>query len=904
MKTNPLLIVTKESTPHFAKLESGGKGHNLFLLQNAGIRVPSFITLPPHFFESFKEQKGINTAINDMLTDDNADLLKVSERIHQKIMATDLPQDVREAIKIAYEKVTKEGNTSLVSVRSSAHDEDSALHSFAGQLSSFLYLNDLENVLKSVKECWASAYSERSLHYRKINKLQIVNIKVSVIIQQMIDPDTSGVFFTCNPINGKNDQIVINSVYGVGEGLVSGLLDADTYVLDKKNGLTLEQNIVEKPKKLVRDAALQKCAEVEVPAAQVNISTLTDKELKELSAMALRIEKFYGRPQDVEWAIQNGTLYILQSRPVTTDVENNNGILYVWDNSNIVESYGGLTMPLTFGFAHYVYHQVYVQFCEILLVPKDRIKEMDYFLKNMLGLFYGRVYYNLLNWYKLTSILPGYKYNRQFMETMMGTNEALQDEIAERVKPPEFHHGIGSKFRQFVTGCKFFWFHLTIQSVVDNFLKEFHTVYNKFRRIPYHQLPSDKIYEYYQLLEKEMLWKWHAPIINDYLCMVHYGLFKTLTKKWLGHLGDSFHNDLLAGNGNLESAEPTKRLIVMSGYVSKNQKLKELILETPNVLVLEALNQSEHQEFYKMVLDYIDRYGFRCMSEMKLEQKDLHQDPSLFFVFLKNLINCGQTDLHEYERREKEIRTNAESLLNKNLGGIKKIIYSWSLHHARKAVMNRENTRFCRTRIYGVVRAMFYAMGEDFTKRNIIDKKEDIFFLSLDELKGAFEGTNSIQNLRKSIEVRKAEYEFYKDNEPSARFATRGPVYWNNAHFPKEEVQTIDESTLAANQMAGIPCSPGDVIGIVKVIMGPEDDMTLNGEILVTDRTDPGWIPLYPSLSGLLVERGGLLSHSAIVAREMGLPTIVGIKGLTKKMKSGMKIRMNGETGLIEILEE
>jgi phosphohistidine swiveling domain-containing protein len=904
MNKTPLLIVTAQSTSHFAKSESGGKGHNLYLLQNAGINVPTFITLPPLFFESFKEQQGINTAINDMLTSEDADLLKVSQKIHQKIMSAEWPEDVKMGILKSYHQVIKMSGAPLVSVRSSAHDEDSALHSFAGQLSSFLYLSSDEKVLEAVKECWASAYSERSLHYRKINNLSVVNIKVSVIIQQMIDPDMSGVFFTCNPINGKNDQVIINSVYGVGEGLVSGILDADTFTIDKSTKKVVEKNVVEKTKKLIRDNANQKCIEVDVEQSLHNKDSLSEKELSNLLAMAFQIEKFYGRPQDVEWAIKEGKLFILQSRPVTTDVENNSGILYVWDNSNIVESYGGLTMPLTFGFAHYVYHQVYVQFCEILLVPRERIKEMDYFLKNMLGLFYGRVYYNLLNWYKLTSILPGYKYNRAFMETMMGTNEALQEEIAERVKPPEFHHGLGSKFRQFITGCKFFYFHLTIQTVVDNFLKEFHTVYNKFRRIPYHQLSSDKIYEHYQALEKEMLWKWHAPIINDYLCMVHYGLFKAVTKKWLGHLGDSFHNDLLAGNGNLESAEPTKRLIVMSGYVSKKLDLKELILATPNHLVLEALNQSEHQEFYKMVLDYIDKYGFRCMSEMKLEQKDLHQDPSLFFVFLKNLINCGQTDLHEYERREKEIRTNAENLLSKNLGGIKKIIYKWSLHHARKAVMNRENTRFCRTRIYGVVRAMFYAMGDDFTKRNIIDKREDIFFLSLDELKGSFEGTNSILSLREVINVRKKQYEMYKDAEPAPRFATRGPVYWNNQHSPKEEVQTIDEASLTANQMAGIPCSPGDIIGTVKVIMGPEDDMTLNGEILVTDRTDPGWIPLYPSLSGLLVERGGLLSHSAIVAREMGLPTIVGIKGLTKKLKSGMKIRMNGETGLIEILEE
>ena len=899
MKHSKLYTVTNGSTHHFAKKESGGKGHNLYLLSTNGIKVPKFVTLPSHFFEEFINQSGIDTILKSVLIDSSLSMLQIADKIRSTIIDTNMPPPIFEEIAKAYENLEKD----LISVRSSAHDEDSALHSFAGQLSSYLYIADLENTVKSIKECWASAYSERSLHYRKINNLDILNIKVSVILQEMIDPDISGVFFTCNPINGKSDQIFINSVYGVGEGLVSGLLDADTYVLNKKDATVIEKNIVEKTKKLVRDSKEQKCLEVEVHLNEQNAESISHHDLQALFEIANKIQDFYGRPQDVEWAIKDGELFILQSRPVTTGIENSRGILYMWDNSNIVESYGGLTMPLTYGFAHYVYHQVYVQFCEILLVPQSRIKEMDYFLRNMLGLFYGRVYYNLLNWYKLTSILPGYKYNRAFMETMMGTNEALQDEIAERVKPPEFHNGALAIVRSFITGMKFFYFHLNIQNVVDDFLTSFHVVYNKFRQIDYNRLSADKVYEHYQALEREMLWQWHAPIINDFLCMVHYGIFNKLTSKWLSHLGDSFHNDLLAGNGNLESAEPTKRLIVMSGYVTRKPELKELILSTPNDMCLEAINQSPFQEFYHMVLEYIDKYGFRCMSEMKLEQKDLHQEPGLFFVFLKNLINCGQVDLHEYEKREKEIRENAESLLNNNISGLKKIIYKWSLKHARKAVMNRENTRFCRTRIYGVVRGMFYAMGEDFTKSNIIDKKEDIFFLSLDELKGALEGTNSIQNLRLVINLRKSEYDIYKDAEPAARFATRGPVYWNNQHMPKEEEVVFDDSTLLPNQMRGIPCSPGIIEGVVKVIIDSNDDMTLNGEILVTERTDPGWIPLYPSLSALLVERGGLLSHSAIVAREMGLPTIVGIKGLTKKLKTGMRIRINGETGIIDILE-
>lgn len=895
-----ILIVNKNSTKHYAKKEAGGKGHNLFLMTSSGFNVPEWIVLPPKVFEDFKQITGISEYIDNILKNEHISLKEVSEKIVLKISETPFPNDIEAELRKIYAPFS--GKT--IAVRSSAHDEDSAIHSFAGQLSSYLYVDSFDRTVRHIRDVWASAYSERGLHYRTTNKLEILNIKVSVILQEMIDPDKSGVLFTCNPIDGANDKVVINSVYGVGEGLVSGILDADTYITKKENKLNLiESNIVEKKRKLNRDKINQSTREVDVEDHLVNVSSLTNNELEELTKLALKIEDFYGRAQDVEWAILDGKIYLLQSRPVTTNVNNSRGTLFVWDNSNIVESYGGLTMPLTFGFAHYVYHQVYVQFCEILMVPQKNIKEMDYFLKNMLGLFYGRVYYNLLNWYKLTSILPGYKYNRAFMETMMGTNEALQDEIAERTKPPEFHGGLLARFRKFLTGVKFFYFHLNIQNIVDDFLKTFHVIYNDFRKADYSKMSSDQIYLEYLQLEKEMLWKWHAPIINDFLCMVHYGIFKKLTSKWLTHLGDSFHNDLLAGNGNLESAMPTKRLIELSGLVDKDKNLRKLIMETDNADLLEALNQSEFKEFYNHVQDYLDKYGFRCMSEMKLEQKDMHQDPSLFFVFIKNIVKSGQTDLHEYEKREKEIRTRAEDLLDKNISGIRKIIYTWSLHHARKAVMNRENTRFCRTRIYGVVRAMFYAMGEDFVKRNIIDLKEDIFYLSLDELKGTFEGTNSIQNLREVIKVRKAEYEFYKNNEPAARFFTRGPVYYNNHHMPVEEEVKMDDSPLLENQMRGIPCSPGTIEGIVKVIIDPSDNMELNGEILVTHRTDPGWIPLYPSASALLVERGGLLSHSAIVAREMGLPTIVSIKGLTKRLKTGMRIRMNGETGLIEILE-
>lgn len=892
------MLVTPKSTLFFAKNEAGGKGFNLYLMSQAGLPVPEWVVFGKRYFQEFLNTAGVKNTLDLVLEKIQRSEISAGEaekQILQLFESTPLPPTVENSLNQALSQL---GADRVFSVRSSAADEDSLAHSFAGQLSSYLYVSGKSDILRYIRLCWASAFSERGIVYRLENNIDLKKISVSVVLQLMIDPDKSGVLFTCDPVAKKTDTYVVSSVYGVGEGLVSGALDADSFWLDAKSGKLLKEELVEK-KEMMKKSVSGHCETKPVAEPLVNTASLNAEELRGLYRLGQKIQEQYHRPQDIEWAVENGQIYILQTRPVTSLDQDLIGYPNLWDNSNIIESYGGLTSPLSFSFALRNYKAVYVQFCEVLGVPNDIIKDMDSYLSYMLGSLNGRVYYNLFNWYKLVGVLPGFKQNREFMETMMGVSEALNDEIADRIKPHPSWDTPAGRLRKMVTGFNFIKYHFTIQKVVDEFLETFHRDYDRFRAMPLKRMRGDQLIRVYMEVERNMLGRWKAPIINDFLCMVHFGLLRKLTTTWLKELDSTIQNDLLAGEGGLESAEPTKALLRLAHKAQQNEGLKKLLEETDPKEGLEALNQSPYTEFYKLVLDYLDRFGFRCMSEMKLEEIDLLTDPSYLFVCLKNYLKSGPVELHD-DSHEKNLRLQAEARVAGHLSGLKGKIYFWVLRHARKAVKNRENTRFARTRIYGIARTIFQTIGEDLAALGALDHHRDVFWLTIEEVFGIYNGTLPSFNLKSMVELRKQEYaKFGEETDP--RVMTRGAVYWNNQFIKEEDLSQVSES--GDWDLKGLPCCPGVLEGVVKVIINPGDNLELNGEILVTARTDPGWVPLYPSISGLLVERGSLLSHSAIVAREMGIPAIVSIPGLTKKLKTGMRVRIDAKAGTIKILD-
>ncbi len=891
------MLVTEKSTPFFAKNESGGKGYNLYLMSAAGLPVPSWVTFGKRFFSEFIQTHQLAPLLESILQNFRQNKISAKEA-EKQIQEMIVKCPVTDYLSTYVDQGLKLLKGTVFSVRSSAADEDGASHSFAGQLSSYLYVSGKDDIIQFIKLCWTSGFSERALVYRVENNIDLSKISISVVLQEMIDPEKSGVMFTVDPVAKNINEFVISSVYGVGEGIVSGALEADSFWMSSEMGALTKSDIVEK-KGLMKKSSGGHCEIYPLPPELALEPSLTPGELQKLWKIGRQIHRHFNRPQDIEWAMKEGKLYILQTRPVTSLPEELMGYPNLWDNSNIIESYGGLTSPLSFSFALRNYKNVYVQFCEVLHVPAKIIKEMDSYLSHMLGCIDGRVYYNLFNWYKLVGVLPGFKQNREFMETMMGVTEGLTDEIADRIKPHPSWDTFSGKIRKFVTGISFLYYHFAIQNSVESFLKTFNKDYLHFRGLPLRRMRGDQLIQVYNDVETNMMGRWKAPIINDFLCMVHFGLLRKMTLKWLNSFDSTLQNDLLSGEGGLESAEPMKALHQLALSASKIPELKFLILNIDQIDIMEALNQSPFEDFYLQVKNYIDRFGFRCMSEMKLEEIDLMSDPTYLFVCLKNYLRNADLTAHDASQ-ERTIRHEAEKKVSQSLNGWKKIIYFWVLKHARKAVKNRENTRFARTRIYGVARTIFQAMGEDLAQLGVISAPRDIFWLTIEEIQGIFNGTLPSYDLINLIDLRKKSYESYLA-DPDPRIMTRGPVYWKN-----EFVREIDLPNFEGQDfdLQGLPCCPGIVEGIVKHISSPQDNLELNGEILVADRTDPGWVPLYPSISGLLVERGSLLSHSAIVAREMGIPTVVSIPGLTKVLKSGMRVRIDGKAGTIKILTD
>lgn len=866
--------------------ELGGKALSLQRLERAGLPVPPWFVISPEAFKASLSREQLEALTSER-----------PESVKSQLLSLKPSAEILREVEDALRDLSCED--SRFAVRSSAVDEDGSQHSFAGQFDTFLFV-DPKGISEKISAVWRSGFSDRILEYRRQHLLRNSSMTApAVLVQKMVNPDVSGVAFSADPVSGRRSLAVVSAVPGLGTALVGGEAAADVFKVDR-GGAVADRTIVRKNISHVFDPAGDEgVSEAVLSEAEGLKPALTDKQAAAVADLARRAAHAFGRSQDIEWAIEDGKLFLLQSRPITTlsDLPDPEGALNLWDNSNITESYNGATTPLTFSFARYIYEGVYRQFCVILRVPEAKIATNDRTFRRMLGLIRGRVYYNLLNWYRVLALLPGFTVNRGLMEQMMGVSESLPDEIVRELQQA----GTRERFLDALRSVRMVFGLARNYFTLDRQIEEFYVRLNEALAPPttlFEDMRLDELVAHYYKLEQQLLSRWDAPLVNDFFAMIFHGVFRKLTERWCADANGMLANDAIRGQGHIISLEPAARVREMARVAAAHPELVSALREAPVAKAIRVAR--EYSEFSALFDAYLAKFGDRCLEELKLESETLHEDP---LVLLRNIGEVASAaSIADTPRTDAPSAQKAEEKMRTALGGspLRRWTLFWVMRQARKRVGNRENLRFERTRLFGAIRRLFLEAGRRLQAIGRLDDARDIFYLELGEILAFNDGTATTTDLRSLSAVRKQEFTAYRDGPaPAERFETRGPVYHAQAYRSSKLSGGIKSS---GEERHGLGCCPGIVRGTARVVRDPKHAQLTAGCILVADHTDPGWIMLFPSARGLLVERGSLLSHSAIVARELGIPAVISIPGLLDWLQDGDEVELDGAAGIVRRL--
>ncbi len=618
-------------------------------------------------------------------------------------------------------------------VRSSGQAEDGAEHSHAGQFDTSLNV-PASGVLDAAKKVWLSGFSGTVEIYRTV-KSGGKAAAPAIVIQRMIAARVSGVAFSADPVSGLRNRIVISAIGGLGDRLVSGEEDGQTWVIEAGRV-------------------------VKAPDAE---PVLTETEVKQVADLAQRAEAAFGAPQDIEWVIDADGLHILQARPITTALKpqpSPDETLTIFDNSNIVESYPGMVSPLTYSFAVHVYARVYRAFVRLLGVPNQTVADNAAVFDNMLGRIDGRVYYNLVNWYRALALLPGFSLNRAHMETMMGVSEPLPAEVTDQIGPPPAE-GI-AKFREYLrmsgVALRLGFEAIRLPRTRAGFYRRLERSLNS--GLDLKTAGPSELAQEYRRIESDLLDRWDAPLINDFLCMIAFGASRNLLRRWLGEDGLALHNDVMIGQGDIVSAEPAQRIAAMGRLVAEAGLTDDL--KDRGLIALDG-----HPKIRTEVDAYLARFGDRCTEELKLESIPLTDDPSQLLAAI-----ASHADRPPSPPAHADQADWAGLFAGKPL---RRVVARTVIGWTKARVRDRENLRFERTRIFGHARRVFLALVRELAARGLLAEDRDVLFLTTSEILGAIEGFGLSHNLKGIVALRKAEDAASASRpDPAERIEMRG----------------------------------------------------------------------------------------------------------------------------------
>ena len=735
-------------------------------------------------------------------------------------------------------------NVSSVAVRSSSTSEDSKEHSFAGQFETVL---DVQTQIEFVDSLTRIFNSKEKDGYVKNSG------QMNIIIQEFIEPDVSGVIFSVNPSNGNN-ELVINAAMGRGTNVVEGSQAEQYFVsrLDPNNYMSKSEG--------------------------VNLNVLTKAQINTLASITMEVESLFIAPQDIEWAIKDDTVYVLQSRPITAISH-----LRLWDSSNISESFPGIVLPLTFSIAKRGYLLGYKAQAYAGGLSWYELEAQHRNFDSMIGIFNGKMYYNLLSWYRYITLFPGSKKNQQFLDDQIATQgQAIYQVPGQLTLTNKIRYTLRLVYRV-----------LFFKRELARFYNRFSDFEAKLKRMP-QAGDSQLLMAQYAFIEQTIIPQFGRTLDNDFLVMTYHGLLKKLLNKWLPDQPVE-RNNIIGSIGGVMSAKQALSLYALAEKFREDAQAYEL-LKTSDYFSLDSYLQGSSLQ--EVIQEYIDVFGHRFAEDQKIESINPTLEQYGIYKLMEVYVQLDSAQIAKRLAKTTINSLSTEGNIKNQLRYDRRIIYSLLLRKLKHHLRLREKNRLLRGKVYGYMRELFPKVGQAFVDEGVIGKKDDVYYLQIEEIYQLMQGALITNDLADRVKARRKAYKDFANIDMPERFITKG--------LPSlEKVESVDTSItggMVKDTLSGLISSPGNVEGRVVVLSEPRIPKEPY-DILVAKHTDPGWTPLIALAKGVIVEHGGMLSHAAIVTRELGIPSIIGVKNVTSILKTGMHVRINTQTSRVEIIE-
>ncbi|MGD6891835.1 phosphoenolpyruvate synthase [Bacillus mobilis] len=849
----------------------GGKGLNLGELTNIqGIQVPEGFCVTTVGYEKAIEQNEELQTLLQQLTklkkEERSQIGEMSKKIREVIMAVEIPSDVVEAVT---HYLSRFGNEHAYAVRSSATAEDLPYASFAGQQDTYLNIIGEETILQHVRKCWASLFTERAVTYRMQNSFEHNQVSICVVVQKMVFPEASGILFTADPITSNRKLLSIDASFGLGEALVSGLVSADNYKV-KEGGIT-ETMIA--TKKIAIYAGKEGGTETKpIDPAQQKLQTLSEQQILQLAQIGRQIEDYFGCPQDIEWCLVDDTFYIVQSRPITTlypipEVNDGENHVYVsvGHQQMMTDPLKPLGMSLfqitSFGQRFQAGGRLFVDVAQRLASPTSRelllnmIGNSEPLIKDALTTVVERDdFITLLRDDEKeksvrksgppVSSQPQIENNPAIVTDLIKMNQASIEELKRNMQTKS---GV---------------------SVLDFILEDI----QQLKKILFHP----------QSMAVIMAGMDASTWINEKM------------EQWLGEknaadtLSQSVQNNITSemGLALMDVADvirPYPEVITYLQHVEDDSFLDELVQFKGGEKARDAISA------------FLNKYGMRCSGEIDITKTRWSEKPTTIIPMIVNNIRDFEAGAskRKFEEGLQEALKKEEELVNRLQylpDGKQKVEETKRMiRNIRNCIGYREYPKYGMINRYFIYKQALLKEAEQLVQSGVIHEVDDIYYLTFEELHEVVR-TNKLDY--ELIHKQKNEYKLYEKLTPPRVMTSDGEII--PGKYKREN--------LPADAIVGLPVSSGVVEGRARVILNMEDANLEEGDILVTAFTDPGWTPLFVSIKGLVTEVGGLMTHGAVIAREYGLPAVVGVESATKLIKDGQRIRVHGTEGYIEVL--